>query len=241
MSLVTGGGYAQFCLAHEAHTFGIPTGLSMVAAASVPETLMTVWHNVFQRGRLDAGETLLVHGGTSGIGVTAIQLAKAFEAKVIVTAGSATKCDFCRELGADVAIDYRNDDFVQEVLFATDGAGAHVILDSIGGDYIGRNLEAAAVDGRIVQIGFMNTPFARANFSLLMIKRLVYTGSTLRAQSVEAKARLAHAVETNAIPVLKQERLRPVIDSTFPLERAADAHRRMETGQHIGKIVLTMT
>jgi NADPH2:quinone reductase len=202
---------------------------------------MTVWHNVFQRGRLDTGQTLLVHGGTSGIGVTAIQLAKAFEARVIVTAGSATKCDFCRELGADVAIDYKNDDFVQEVLFATDGAGANVILDSVGGDYIGRNLEAAAVDGRIVQIGFMNTPVARANFSLLMTKRIVYTGSTLRAQSVEDKARLAHAVETNAIPVLTQGRLKPVIDSTFPLERAADAHRRMETSQHIGKIVLTMT
>jgi NADPH2:quinone reductase len=239
MSLIAGGGYAQYCAAHEAHTFAIPSRLNMVTAASVPETFMTVWHNVFQRGGLRAGETLLVHGGSSGIGVTAIQLAKAFEATVIATAGSAEKCDICRQLGADVAINYKTADFVQEVQAVTGGIGAHVILDMVGGTYIGRNFEAASIEGRIVQIGFMDTSLAKANFSLLMTKRLVYTGSTLRARSVEDKARLAHAVETNAIPLLRQGRYKPIIDRTFPLEQAADAHRRMESGQHVGKIVLT--
>ncbi|MBR1252284.1 NAD(P)H-quinone oxidoreductase [Bradyrhizobium sp. AUGA SZCCT0240] len=239
MSLVAGGGYAQYCVAHEAHTFAIPSRLNMVTAASVPETFMTVWHNVFQRGSLLAGETLLVHGGSSGIGVTAIQLAKTFDAKVIATAGSAEKCDICRQLGADVAINYKTSDFVEEVHAATGGIGAHVILDMVGGAYIGRNFAAASVEGRIVQIGFMDTSLVTANFSLLMTKRLLYTGSTLRARSAEDKARLAHAVETNAIPLLNQGRYQPIIDRTFPLEQAADAHRRMESGQHIGKIVLT--
>ena len=241
MSLVSGGGYAQYCLAHEAHSFAIPSRLNMLSAAAVPEAFMTVWHNVFQRGHLQAGETLLVHGGASGIGVTAIQLAKAFGATVIVTAGSAKRCDICRELGADVAIDYKNDDFVLEVLHATNGAGANVILDMVGGENIEKNFEAAAVEGRIVQIGFMDSPVAKASFRILMLKRLVYTGSTLRARSVEDKARLAHAVETNAIPFLRQGTFKPVIDRTFSLDQVAEAHRHMESGRHIGKIVLEIS
>jgi NADPH2:quinone reductase len=241
MSLIAGGGYAQYCSAHEAHSFAIPVGLDMVAAASIPETFMTVWQNVFQLGRLQAGETLLVHGGTSGIGVTAIQLAKAFNANVIATAGSQEKCNVCRDLGADTAIDYTNHDFVQEVRTATGGTGAHVILDIVGGNYIERNFEAASVEGRIVQIGFMDTSTATVNFRLLMMKRLVYTGSTLRARTTEDKARLANAVQASVLPLIEQGRYKCVIDRTFPLVQAADAHRRLESGQHIGKIVLTVS
>lgn len=240
MSLVTGGGYAQYCAAHETHTFLIPPGIDMVAAASIPETFMTVWHNVFQRGGLQPGETLLVHGGSSGIGVTAIQIAKAFGAKVIVTAGSKEKCDACIGLGADRAINYRTEDFVAEVKAVTEGVGADAILDMVGGDNVERNFDAAAVEGRIIQIGFMESSRARVDLRTLMVKRLHYTGSTLRARSVADKAMLASAVEAKVMPLLLDGRFKTVVDSTFPLDRAAQAHRRMETGQHIGKIVLTI-
>jgi NADPH2:quinone reductase len=239
MSLVTGGGYAQYCAAHETHTFPIPPGIDMIAAASIPETFMTVWHNVFQRGALQPDETLLIHGGSSGIGITAIQIAKAFGAKVVVTAGSKEKCDACIGLGADRAINYKTEDFVSEVEAVTDGVGADVILDMVGGDYIDKNFDAAAVEGRIIQIGFMESSLAKVDFRKLMMKRLHYTGSTLRARSAADKAMLANAVEAKVLPLLLDGRFKTVVDSTFPLGQAAEAHRRMETGQHIGKIVLT--
>ena len=239
MSLVAGGGYAQYCTAHETHTFPIPPGIDMVAAASIPETFITVWHNIFQHGALQPGETLLIHGGSSGIGITAIQIAKAFGAKVIVTAGSKEKCDACIGLGADRAINYKTEDFVFEVKAVTDGVGVHAILDMVGGDYIDKNFDAAAVEGRIIQIGFMESSLAKVDFRKLMMKRLHYTGSTLRARSVAAKGMLANAVEAKVLPLLLDGRFRTVVDSTFPLEQAAKAHRRMETGHHIGKIVLT--
>lgn len=240
MSLVTGGGYAQYCAAHDTHTFLIPSGIDMVAAASIPETFMTVWHNVFQRGALQPGETLLVHGGSSGIGITAIQIAKAFGANVIVTVGSKEKCEACIELGADRAINYKTEDFVTEVRAFTAGVGADAILDMVGGDYIEKNFDAAAVEGRIIQIGFMASSLANVNFRKLMMKRLHYTGSTLRARSVADKAMLAGTVEAKVLPLLRDGRFRPVIDSTFPLKHVVEAHRRMEAGQHIGKIVLTI-
>jgi NADPH2:quinone reductase len=188
MSLVAGGGYAQYCTAHETHTFPIPPGIGMVAAASIPETFMTVWHNVFQRGALQPGETILIHGGSSGIGITAIQIAKAFGAKVIVTAGSKEKCDACIGLGADRAINYKTEDFVSEVRAVTDGVGAHAILDMVGGDYIDKNFDAAAVEGRIIQIGFMESSLAKADFRKLMMKRLHYAGSTLRRDPSRPRA-----------------------------------------------------
>ena len=182
MALVVGGGYAEYCLAHESHALPIPAGLSLIAAAAIPETFFTVWHNAFERGRLAAGETLLVHGGSSGIGTTAIQLAKAFGARVITTAGTAEKCAACRKLGADVAVNYKTEDFVAATKKATDGRGADVILDMVGGDYIERNYEAAAVEGRIVQIAFQGRLTADVDFRRLMFKRLTHTGSTLRAR-----------------------------------------------------------
>jgi NADPH2:quinone reductase len=239
MSLVNGGGYAEYCVAHERHTFLIPPEMSFIAAASIPEAFMTVWHNVFERGCLQSGETLLVHGGASGIGVAAIQIAKALAATVIVTAGSTEKCDFCINLGADLAINYKSDDFVKEVKKHTNGVGAHVILDIVGGSYTARNFDAAAVEGRIVLIGFMESSTASVNYRNFMIKRLHHTGSTLRGRSVADKGRIAGAVEAKLMPLLRNGRIRTVVDSAFPLDRAADAHRRLESGQHIGKIVLT--
>jgi putative PIG3 family NAD(P)H quinone oxidoreductase len=239
MSLVAGGGYAQYCIAQDAQATTAPPSLSMIEAAAIPETLMTVWHNVFERGALRAGETLLIHGGSSGIGTMAIQLAKAFGAKVIVTVGSKEKADACLKLGADRAINYKTEDFVTETKNATDGAGANVILDMVGGDYIERNYDAAAVEGRVVQIAFLaGTPKASANFAKLMVKRLHHTGSTLRPRSNADKAAMVAAIEAKVMPLLREGRIKPLIDSTFPLEKAADAHRRMETSEHIGKIVL---
>jgi putative PIG3 family NAD(P)H quinone oxidoreductase len=240
MALVSGGGYATYCPAHESHALPIPQSLTPVEAAAVPETFFTVWHNVFERGGLKSGETLLVHGGTSGIGTTAIQLAKAFGARVITTAGSAEKCDACRKLGADLAINYRSEDFVAAVKSATGGKGADVILDMVGGDYIERNYEAAAVEGRVVQIAFQGSPKATVDFRRIMLKRLHHTGSTLRARSTEDKGAVARAVEAQVLPLLAAGRVRPVIDSTFPLAEAAAAHARMESSVHIGKIVLTV-
>jgi len=239
MSLVAGGGYAQYCIAQDAQAMGVPPSLSMIEAAAIPETLMTVWHNVFERGALKAGETLLIHGGSSGIGTMAIQLAKAFGAKVIVTVGSKDKADACLKLGADRAVNYKAEDFVTETKNATDGAGANLILDMVGGDYIERNYDAAAVEGRVVQIAFLaGTPKASANFAKLMMKRLHHTGSTLRPRSNADKAAMVAAIEAKVMPLLREGRIKPLIDSTFPLEKAAEAHRRMETSEHIGKIVL---
>jgi NADPH2:quinone reductase len=240
MALVAGGGYAEYAVVHETNALPVPAGLSMAEAAAVPETYFTVWTNVFERGRLQPGEAFLVHGGTSGIGTTAIQLAKAFGAKVIATAGSPEKCDACLTLGADLAINYREADFVRGVKDVTGGRGADVILDMVGGSYIQRNYEAAAQDGRIVQIAFMQGGKAEVDFRRLMMKRLTHTGSTLRARSVAEKAAIARALEERVLPLLAQGRCRPVMDSTFPLEAVRDAHARMDGGEHIGKIVLTL-
>jgi NADPH2:quinone reductase len=238
MSLVAGGGYAQYCVAQDAQAMTVPPSLSIKEAGAIPETLMTVWHNVFERGALKTGETLLIHGGSSGIGTMAIQLAKAFGAKVIVTVGSKDKADACTKLGADRAINYKTEDFVAEVKAATEGAGANVILDMVGGDYIERNYDAAAIDGRIVQIAFLGSPKATVNFTKLMVKRLTHTGSTLRPRSNADKATMVAAIEAKVMPLLREGRVKPLMDSSFPLEKAADAHRRMETSEHIGKIVL---
>jgi NADPH2:quinone reductase len=240
MALVVGGGYAEFCIAHESHALPVPAGLSLTEAAAIPETFFTVWYNAFERGRLAARETLLVHGGSSGIGTTAIQLAAAFGARVITTAGTAEKCEVCRKLGADVAINYKTDDFVAVTKQATGDRGADLVLDIVGGDYIDRNYEAAAVEGRIVQIAFQSSSRATVDFRRLMFKRLTHTGSTLRARSVADKGAIARAVEAKVLPLIAAGRVKPVIDSTFPLRDAAAAHARMESSQHIGKIVLTL-
>jgi NADPH2:quinone reductase len=239
MALVVGGGYAEYCLAHETHALPI-SGLSMVEAAAIPETFFTVWHNAFERGGLKKGETLLVHGGSSGIGTTAIQLAKAFGARVITTAGSSEKCEACRKLGADVAVNYKSEDFVAATKAATGDKGAEVILDMVGGDYIARNYEAAAVEGRIVQIAFQGSPKATVDFRRIMLKRLHHTGSTLRARSVTDKGAIARAVEDNVLPLVTAGTVKPVIYKTFPMGEAAAAHTLMETSTHIGKIVLTL-
>jgi NADPH2:quinone reductase len=241
MALVVGGGYAEYCPAHESHCLPVPASLGSVEAAAVPETFFTVWHNVFERGRLKAGETLLVHGGSSGIGTAAIQLAKAFGARVIITAGSAEKCAACRSLGADIAINYRSEDFVAATKAATGGRGADVILDMVAGDYVERNYDAAAVEGRVVQIAVQASPKATIDVRRIMLKRLTHSGSTLRARSVADKAAIAAAVEAQALPLIADGAVRPVIDSTFPLAQAAAAHARMETSAHVGKIVLTVT
>ncbi|MCO5161908.1 MAG: NAD(P)H-quinone oxidoreductase [Mesorhizobium sp.] len=237
-ALAPGGGYAEFCVVDESNALPVPHGFTFTEAAAIPETFFTVWHNVFQRGGLKAGETFLVHGGTSGIGTAAIQLAKAFGARVIATAGSAEKCEACTKLGADLAVNYRNEDFVAAVKDATGGKGADVILDMVGGDYIGRNYEAAAVDGRIVQIAFLQGAKASADFSRLMIKRLTHTGSTLRPRSVAFKASIAAELERQVWPLLAERRIAPVMDMIFPLREAWRAHERMQEGEHIGKIVL---
>ena len=239
MALVIGGGYAEYCLAHESHAMPV-SGLPMIEAAAIPETFMTVWHNVFERGALKSGETLLVHGGSSGIGTTAIQLAKHHGARVIVTAGTEEKCAACRKLGADVAINYKTEDFVAATKAATNDNGADVILDMVGGDYIARNYEAAAVEGRIVQIAFMGSPKAEVNFTRIMLKRLHHTGSTLRSRSVADKGAIARALEDYALPLLTAGTVQPLIFKTFPLVQAASAHALMESDAHIGKIVLTL-
>ena len=238
-ALVGGGGYAEYCLAHESHALPVPKGFSMVEAAALPETFFTVWTNVFERGALKPCETFLVHGGTSGIGTTAIQLASIFGSTVIATAGSAEKCRACEKLGAH-AVNYREQDFVEEVKRLTGGRGADVILDMVGGDYIQRNIQAAAADGRIVSIAFLNGSTAEVNFMPVMLKRLTLTGSTLRPRSIEEKAALAAALEAKVWPLLDAGRVKPLIDEVFPLDRAADAHALMEKSSHIGKIVLTL-
>lgn len=237
-ALTPGGGYAEYAKVHETNALPVPKGFTFTEAAAVPETFFTVWHNVFERGALKAGETLLVHGGSSGIGTTAIQLASAFGAYVIATAGSEDKCAACLKLGADRAINYKTEDFVQAVKDATDGKGANVILDMVGGDYVGRNYHAAAVDGRIVQIATQGGAVASADFSRLMVKRLTHTGSTLRPRTTEFKGAIAAALEAQVWPLLAVRRVAPVMDMIFPLREAWRAHERMEEGEHIGKIVL---
>ncbi|HEY4204631.1 MAG TPA: NAD(P)H-quinone oxidoreductase [Xanthobacteraceae bacterium] len=240
MSLVAGGGYAEYCIAPDAQAMTVPDALSMTEAGATPETLMTVWHNVFERGGLKAGETLLIHGGSSGIGTMAIQLAKAFGAKVIVTVGSQDKADACLKLGADHAINYKSEDFVARTREITGKAGVNLILDMVGGDYIEKNYDAAAMDGRIVQIAFLGGPKATVNFAKLMTKRLHHTGSTLRPRSAEDKAAMVNAIETKVMPLIRDGKVKPLMDSSFPLRDAVKAHQRMETSQHIGKIVLTI-
>ncbi|MBC7577996.1 NAD(P)H-quinone oxidoreductase [Tardiphaga sp.] len=240
MSLVAGGGYAQYCIAADAQAMTVPDSFSMTEAGATAETLMTVWHNVFERGGLQPGETLLIHGGSSGIGTMATQLAKAFGSKVIVTVGSQAKAEACLKLGADYAINYKTEDFVARVKEITSGAGVELIVDMVGGDYIDKNYEAAAFDGRIVQIAFLSGPKATVNFAKLMVKRLHHTGSTLRPRTPAAKAAMVKAIEANVLPLLRSGQVKPVMDSSFPLEKAADAHRRMETSEHIGKIVLVV-
>jgi NADPH2:quinone reductase len=239
-ALVAGGGYAEYAVVHESNALPVPAGLGMIEAAALPETFFTVWTNVFERGGLKAGETLLVHGGTSGIGTTAIMLAKAFGAKVVTTAGSAAKCQACRAFGADVAVDYHGEDFVAATLAATEGRGADVILDMVGGSYVAKNYAAAATGGRIVQIAFLESPTPTLDLRPLMMKRLIHTGSTLRPRSIAEKAAIAAALHEKVWPLLEAGRCKPIIDSTFPLAEAAKAHARMESSAHIGKIVLTL-
>ncbi len=237
--LVSGGGYAEFCAVAEANALPIPGDLSAVEAAGLPETFFTVWTNVFTRGKLQPGETLLVHGGSSGIGTTAIMMARIWGARIFATAGSAEKCRVCEELGAERAINYRDEDFVEAVLAATDKRGADVILDMVGGDYVARNLQAAARDARIVIIAFLKGSKVEINLLPVMLKRLTLTGSTLRIRSVEEKAEIARALEEHIWPHLAAGRIRPVIHKTFALSDAAAAHTLMDSGAHIGKIILT--
>jgi NADPH2:quinone reductase len=239
-ALVVGGGYAEYCLAYEPHALPVPAALSMVEAAAVPECFFTCWQNMFMRATVNPGDWVLVHGGTSGIGTTAIMLVKAFGANVITTAGSAEKCAAAKKFGADVAVNYKTEDFVAATKEATGGAGANLIVDIVGGDYVDRNYEAAAEQGTIAQVSFTGSPKATANFARLMQKRLHHTGSTLRPRTVAEKAAIAQGIEHKVWPLVAAGKIRPVIDSTFPLAKAGEAHARMESSQHIGKIVLTV-
>lgn len=239
-ALVSGGGYAEYCVAPAPQCLPVPAALDTIAAAGIPETFFTVWTNVFERGRLAAGETLLVHGGASGIGTTAIQLARAFGARVFATAGTSEKCRACERLGADRAINYRTEDFVEATRALTDGRGVDVILDMVGGDYIARNLEILATNGRLVQIAFLKGPKVEIDFTPVLQRRLTITGSTLRPRSVEEKGAIARALRARVWPLLDSGTVQPVIHATFPLARAAEAHRMMEADTHIGKIILTV-
>lgn len=239
-ALVAGGGYAEYCSAPAGSCLPWPEGYDAIRAAALPETFFTVWSNVFDRGRLAAGESFLVHGGTSGIGTVAIQLAKAFGVRVFATAGSEEKCEACRRLGAEIAVNYRSEDFVSVLKAATDGVGVDVILDMVGGDYIDRNYDLAAVDGRIVQIAFLGGSKATANFGRLMQKRLVHTGSTLRPREPAFKAAIAASLREKVWPLLAAGKVAPVIDLVLPLEAAAEAHAQLDA-DHIGKIMLSIS
>jgi putative PIG3 family NAD(P)H quinone oxidoreductase len=239
-ALVTGGGYAEYCTAPAPQCLPIPAGLNPIEAACLPETFFTVWTNVFDRGGLLPGEAFLVHGGSSGIGTTAIQLAKAFGARVFATAGSAEKCRACERLGAARAIDYREEDFVQVVKEATDGKGIDVILDMVGGDYIQRNISALAPDGRLCYIAFLGGSKAKVDFLPMMLKRITLSGSTLRARSVAFKGAIARNLQDRVWPRIAAGEIKPVVHATFPLAEAAEAHRLMESSAHIGKIALTI-
>ena len=237
-ALTPGGGYAEYVRVPAGHVLPVPAGFTYTEAAALPETFFTVWHNVFERGGLKEGESFLVHGGSSGIGTAAIQLASAFGARVIATAGSKEKCDACLKLGAERAVNYREEDFVAIAKDATGGKGVNVILDMVGGDYVSRNYDAASMDGRIVQIATLGGAMANADISKLMVKRLVHTGSALRPRTVAFKNALAAALEAQVWPLLATRRVAPVMDMIFPLREAWRAHERMEEGDHIGKIVL---
>lgn len=237
-ALVSGGGYAEYCPAPVPQCLPVPKGLGLVEAAALPETFFTVWQNVFDRARLEAGETILVHGGSSGIGTTAIQMAKAMGARVLTTAGSAEKCAACEKLGADRAIDYRTEDFVEIVRAETAGQGADVILDMIGGQYLERNIAALAVEGRLAVIALLGGREAKLDLALLLRKRLTIVGSVLRARTVAEKGTVAVALRRRVWPLIESGKIVPVVDSTFPLAEAAKAHARMESSVHIGKIVL---
>lgn len=240
MALVTSGAQADWAIVPEATALPVPENMSFEEAAAFPETYFTVWSNVFERAALKKGETLLIHGGSSGIGTTALMLAKAFGARVIVTAGSPEKCTACLKLGADGAINYRTQDFVAVSRAMTEGRGPDVILDMVGGDYIARNLDAIAFDGRIAQIAFQTGYKAEVDFRLLRRKLVTLTGSSLRSQPLKMKAKITVALEKNILPLLCKGRARPLIDSVFPVEKVADAHARMDGGGHVGKIVLVM-
>lgn len=240
-ALVTGGGYAEFCIAHADLCLPIPQGFNFIQAAALPETFFTVWNNIFDRARLKKNETLLVHGGSSGIGTTAIQLAKAFGSKVIITAGSTEKCDFCTHLGADLAINYKQQDFVHEINQFTQGQGVDVILDMIGGSYFPRNLKCMGVDARLVQIALQNGVKTEINLLPIMLKRLAITGSTLRARSINFKAEIAKQLINKVWPLLESGEIKPVIYQSFSLDQADQAHELMESSQHIGKIILMVS
>jgi putative PIG3 family NAD(P)H quinone oxidoreductase len=237
-ALLSGGGYAEYAVAPAGQCLPVPKGLSLTEAASLPETFFTVWSNLFDRAHLASGETLLVHGGTSGIGITAIQLGRAFGARVFATAGTVEKCTACLALGAARAIDYRQEDFVEAVMTETEGRGVDVILDMVGGDYVARNITAAAPDGRIVQIAFLGGTKVSLDLMALMRNRLTLTGSTLRPRSVAFKSAIARQLRDKVWPLIAGGEIRPMVDSTFPLADAAGAHARMESSTHIGKIVL---
>lgn len=239
-ALVAGGGYAEYCTAPAPQCLPVPQGLTLCEAAALPETFFTVWTNVFERGRLTAGETFLVHGGTSGIGTTAIQLAHAFGARVFATAGSADKCAFCKTLGAAAAINYRDEDFVEIARRLTGGTGVDLILDIVGGSYVPRNLRALAVEGRLVQIAFQDGSDIRVDLLPVLVKRLTLTGSTLRPRSVAEKGAIAAALKDKVWPLLAAGRVKPVIHKVLPLAEAAAAHRLMEASAHIGKIMLAV-
>lgn len=238
-ALVTGGGYAEYCLASATLCIPIPENLSFIEAAGIPETFFTVWSNVFDVGQLRKGETLFVQGGSSGIGTTAIQLAKAFGAKIIVTAGSDEKCQFCLGLGADAAINYHDQDFVTEIANFTDYKGVNIILDMVGGDYFPRNLQCLAMEGRLIQIAVQKSPKSEINLLPVMLKRLTITGSTLRVRDDSFKADIAKKLLENVWPFFSSGQIKPIIHSTFALNEAAKAHELMESSQHIGKIILT--
>ncbi|NNE21451.1 MAG: NAD(P)H-quinone oxidoreductase [Rhizobiales bacterium] len=237
-ALVPGGGYAEYCVVAENNALPVPAGLSLVEAAGIPETFFTVWTNVFERGGLKPGESFLVHGGSSGIGTTAIMLATAFGARTFSTAGSPDKCAICEQLGAEICVNYREADFVETIREATGKRGVDVILDMVGGDYIARNIKLAAPDGRIVSIAFLQGSKAEVNFMPVMLKRLTLTGSTLRIRPVEQKAAIAAALEEKVWPLMADGKLKPIIHKTFPLKDAASAHALMESSEHIGKIIL---
>jgi len=237
-ALLSGGGYAAYAVATATSCLPAPKGFTMIEAAALPETFFTVWHNVFERGALKPGEVFLVHGGTSGIGTTAIQLAKAFGAFVIATAGSDEKCEACRKLGADIAINYRTADFTEEVKAKAPGKGADVILDMVGGSYVARNIRCLKADGRLINIAFLEGSKVEADLMMIMLKRLTLTGSTLRIRDNAFKGALAQALRQQVWPLLDKGAIKPVIDLTLPLARAEEAHRHMESSRHIGKIVL---
>jgi putative PIG3 family NAD(P)H quinone oxidoreductase len=239
-ALLAGGGYAEYAAAPVPQCLPVPKGFGMVEAAALPETFFTVWTNVFERGRLQPGESFLVHGGSSGIGTTAIQLAKAWGARVFATAGDAAKCRACEELGAEKCVNYKSEDFVEALSKRTDGRGIDVILDMVGGDYTAKNLQLMATDGRCVQIAFLRGPKVELNLAPLMMKRLTLTGSTLRPRSVAEKGAIAAALRAKVWPLLDAGKVKPVIFKTFPLKDAAAAHRLMESSAHTGKIVLTV-